>query len=199
MEYIDKMQRKFIYFVIFILIISIISNVFLFISNNKLKTINNNAGLYIKDFERVSGIGELDSTHIHAHLKIYVNNKALDLSISNYQSKNKFVHLEDGIGELIHVHATRITLEQFLYTLKINPNENCITVDKEYCNDGKNKLLYFINNQQTTKINYIIKDHDKILITYGDYNNEEMKKQLESVNNLQLEYLKVKTNNKFKS
>lgn len=186
------MQRKFIYFIIFILITSIISNIFLFISNNKLKTINNNAGLYIKDLERVSGIGELESTHIHAHLKIYLNNKALDLSTSNYQSKSEFVHLEDGVGELIHVHATGITLEQFLYTLGMNSNESCIAIDKEYCNDGKNKLLYFINNQQTTKINYIIKDHDKILVTYGDYTDEEIKKQLESVTNLQLEHLKSK-------
>ncbi len=183
------MQGKFIYFVILILIISIISNVFLFISNNKLKALKNDAELYIKDLERVSGIGELGSTHIHAHLKIYVNNKALDLSTSNYQLKSEFVHLEDGIGELIHIHATGITLEQFFYTLGINQSESCITVDKEYCNDGKNKLLYFINNQQTTKINYIIKDHDKILVTYGDYTNEELKKQLESVTNLQLKHL----------
>ena len=183
------MQGKFIYFVILILIISIISNVFLFISNNKLKALKNDAELYIKDLERVSGIGELGSTHIHAHLKIYVNNKALELSTSNYQSKSEFVHLEGSVGELIHVHATGITLEQFLYTLGINPSESCITIDKEYCNDGKNKLLYFINNQQTTKINYIIKDHDKILVTYGDYTNEELKKQLESVTNLQLKHL----------
>lgn len=182
------MQRKFVYFIIFILVLSIITNVLFFISNNKLKAINNNAGLYIKDLERVSGIGELGSTHIHAHLKVYVNNKALDLSTSNYQLKSRFVHLEDSIGELIHVHATGITLGHFLYTLGINPSENCITVDKEYCSDGKNKLIYFINNQPVN-INYIFKEHDKIVISYGDYSNEELKKQLESVANLQLEHL----------
>lgn len=122
-------------------------------------------------------------THIHADFKVYLEGKSTDFSESRYQLNDESVHLEDGIGELIHVHKKGITMGYFLETLHIILNKDCILIPVEgnYCKKD-NKLSFYVNGIENDEFeNYEIKDLDKILISYG---GGDIKQQLESVTNL---------------
>lgn len=143
------------------------------------------------------GIGLLDSSHIHADWKIYINNKPLDLSdgahmerIVSNKSVSSFIHVDSGspppekTGDIIHMHAKNVPLWIFFESLGMKITDRCLILDSggKYCNGEKNKLRMFINGIENKEFgNYIFKDLDKILITYGDDNEEAIKKQISSI------------------
>ena len=80
----------------------------------------------IADFHLMSGIGPLRSTHEHADIKVYINNQAIDFSQQKYQLAARYTHFEEGIGDVVHIHATGITLGQLFKSLGIDFNNNCL-------------------------------------------------------------------------
>lgn len=129
-------------------------------------------------------IGPIGSAHLHVDIKIYINGKVLDLSLDKYQLKSDAVHLEGRDGEVIHVHATGVTLGYFLGTLGMSIKEGCLRLDsgEEFCNEGERTLKVYVNNELIQNPeDYVMKDLDKILITYGDETEEEIKKQIASI------------------
>ncbi len=125
-----------------------------------------------------------EEVHIHSDFKVYINDKAIDFSVPMYQLQAKSVHVEDGIGDIVHVHKKGITMGDFLKTLDIKFNKTCITIPLEgsYCNTADKKLSFYVNNIENDEFNnYEIKDLDKILVSYG---KGDIKKQLESITSL---------------
>ncbi len=125
--------------------------------------------------------------HIHADFRVYIDDKAIDFSVPMYQLKDKSVHVEDGVGELIHVHKEGVTIGYFFETLGIEFNKTCITIpiEGQYCNADNKKLGFYVNDIENNEFEgYEIKGLDRILVSYGvgDINS-----QLESVTNLALE------------
>lgn len=119
--------------------------------------------------------------HIHANFKVYIDDNIIDFSILIYQLRSKSVHVEDEIGDVIHVHKEGITIGDFFKTLDIKFNNTCIIIPMEdpYCNTNDKKLSFYVNNIENDEFeNYEIKDLDKILISYG---KGDIKKQLESI------------------
>ena len=138
----------------------------------------------------LTGIGELRSAHLHADVKVYINGQQIDFSQRKYQLQNSFIHFEDGIGDIIHTHATGLTIGHMLKSLGIDFDNNCIVVEgQSYCNEGNKKLKFYVNRQLNNQFdNYVIKNLDKYLIFYGDESEEEIQKQLDSVTNLAPRY-----------
>lgn len=127
---------------------------------------------------------EHEEVHIHADIKVYINDKAVDFSAPIYQLKSKFVHVEDGIGDAVHIHKEDITVGDFFETLDIKFNETCIIIPIEgtYCNEENKKLSFYVNEIENNKFeSYEIRDSDRILTSYGKGN---IKKQLESMGSL---------------
>ena len=63
-------------------------------------------------------------------------------------------------------------------------NKDCITPDdkEKLCSDGNNKLKFFVNGKENNEFeNYVFNDLDKILISYGNENQEQIKNQLDSI------------------
>ena len=144
-----------------------------------------------------STMGILGSQHIHADWKVYINGKPLDLSdkshmerMKNNQPISSFIHVDSGApapektGDVLHMHATGIPLWVFFKSIGINFNKNCITLEnnEKFCNDGNNKLNFFVNGKENNEFeNYVFNDLDKILISYGNENQEQIKNQLNSI------------------
>ena len=130
------------------------------------------------------GIGILNSDHIHADWKIYVNNKFIDLSGMAHMDRmaqgkpvSSFMHVDSGspapeqIGDVLHMHAEHVPLWLFFESVGMKLTKDCITLenDEQYCNDGKHKLRMYVNGAEHDEFGgYIFHDLDKILITYGD-------------------------------
>ena len=138
----------------------------------------------------LSGIGPLKSTHQHADIKVYINGKAIDFSQRKYQVTTSFIHFEEGIGDVVHTHATGLTIGHLFNSLNTDLSNNCVKFEGEnYCSGGSNKLKFYANGKENNEFgNYIIHDLDKILVSYGNENDLEVQKQLSSITNLAAKY-----------
>ena len=111
------MTRKnlIFYSIIFILLI-----LFLWQWVSKASLIRQSAEMQndLRDLHLLSGIGPLRSVHLHADVKVYINGKPIDFSQRKYQLAARFTHFEDGIGDVIHTHATGLTLGHLFKSLE---------------------------------------------------------------------------------
>lgn len=143
-----------------------------------------------------STIGVLDSAHIHADWKIYVNGKALDLSDKDHMGRmrnnlpvSSFIHVDSGspapekTGDILHMHATGAPLWIFFESVGMKLDKNCLELEggKKYCNDNKNSLKFYVNGVKNEQYGqYVFNDLDKILLSYGA-KGEDIKAQLASI------------------
>ena len=144
-----------------------------------------------------SQMGVLGSQHIHADWKIYINGQVPDLSdkshmerMRNNQPVSSFIHVDSGApapeetGDIIHMHATGIPLWVFFNSIGMDFNKDCITLEnnEKFCNEKNKKLKFYVNGKPNNEFeNYVFNDLDKILISYGDENNEQIRNQLDSI------------------
>lgn len=133
-----------------------------------------------------SKISRLGSTHEHADFKVYINGEMLNLSQEKYMVRSKYVHIEDMDGNVIHKHATGITLGYFFDTLGMKFNSSCFVLDTgvSYCNQSDKTLKFYVNEERNFEFGeYVIRTPDKYLISYGNDSEEEIQEQLDSITN----------------
>ncbi len=136
-----------------------------------------------------------DKVHEHADFKVYLNNKAVNFTLSKYQDskenpKDPYAHLHDGNGDVTHKHRQGITLDYFFKTIGMSFDTACFATDdgKKYCNDDKNTLKLIVNGKPNAQLgNYEFSDLDKILISYGP-KDEVLDKQMQSVTDIACMY-----------
>lgn len=136
-----------------------------------------------------SDSGLLGDIHWHADIKVYLNGEQLNLSHERYMSTEEhtlsnFAHLHDGNGNIVHKHASGITLGFFFQTLGIGLNSSCLTLDNgtNYCTNEAETLKFYVNGKQNSQFDsYDFKDEDRILITYGRDSEQIIKSQMDSV------------------
>jgi len=134
-------------------------------------------------------IGALGSTHRHVDFKLYVLGNSIDFTVSKFQVRHEAVHFENKDGDVMHTHATGITLGYFFQTHGMKMDNECLTLDtgNEYCTQGNVKLKVFVKSTGTDweqilyPADYFIQDLDKILVTYGTEDGVGIQKQMESV------------------
>ncbi len=145
---------------------------------------------YNNQLSLLSGIGPLKSTHIHADVKIYISGQPIDFSQKKYQLTTSYIHFEDGLGDVVHIHATGMRISHLLKSVGMNFKNNCLVVEgTDYCDEKDKKLKFYVNGKLNTEFeNYLIKDLDKMLISYGSENDGEIQKQLSSVTDLAQKY-----------
>ncbi len=149
-----------------------------------------------------STIGILDSAHLHADWKIYVNGKALDLADKAHmermragRSVSSFIHVDSGApapektGDLLHLHATGVPLWIWFESVGMKLDKDCLVVaggkenGEKYCDDGKNSLKFYVNGGKNEQYGqYVFNDLDKILISYGP-KAEDVQPQLATITN----------------
>ena len=133
--------------------------------------------------------GILGSQHIHADWKVYVNGKPINFADNKYYMQSSFLHLDDDQNKedasgVLHMHATGVPLWVFFKSIGMNFDKNCITLgnNEKLCNDGDKKLKFFVNGKENNEFeNYVFNDLDKILISYGNENQEQIQNQLNSI------------------
>ncbi len=148
-------------------------------------------GVYSLFSSPTASIGPIGSTHEHVDFKVYINGETIDFSQSKYQLRSGYVHVEGGEGDLVHKHATGVTMAYFLNTLGIKLTNDCITVNNiDYCNTVSSNiqeiktLKMYVNGQplQSNQFTaYELHDLDKVLISYGNESSEQIQQQLNSI------------------
>jgi hypothetical protein len=150
-----------------------------------------NALVYLSQLEKVTGVGRLQSQHAHADYKIFVDNEYINLNEEKYQAPefgtlefwkmtklSKFTHMHPSSTniDVIHVHATGVTLGMFLRSIGAEITPKCLQIptQERLCAAGDRKLTVLINDRVAVNPgSHLIRDHDKILISFGDGQNIE--------------------------
>ena len=134
-----------------------------------------------------STIGVLDSQHIHLDFKVHVTGEPVDFAKQKYYMKSSFIHLDynqdkENASSILHMHATGVPLWIFFQSIGWKFDKDCLTLDtgENYCNNAENKLKFYVNGMPNDEWeNYVFKDLDKILISYGD--ETDLTQQLNSI------------------
>lgn len=183
------MRKKDLIFYVLILILVILF-LWQWLSKGALINQLNKTQNYNNQLQLLSGIGPLNSAHLHADVKVYINGQSIDFSQRKYQLASSFLHFEEGIGDVIHTHATGLTIGHLFNSLKGGISNNCVALENQnYCNENKKKLKFYANGQLNNEFdNHIIHNLDKILVSYGNEDQEQIQDQLSSITNLAPKY-----------
>ena len=130
------------------------------------------------------GAGTLGDEHEHAAMNVIIFGDKFDFSSPTFQVKNSYIHFENHDGETVHRHASGVTLGFLFKTLKIGLTDECfIFPDKrEFCTNEDYSLKFFINHQKVPSVqDFVLKDGDRILISYGNENSTQIDEQLARV------------------
>lgn len=134
-------------------------------------------------------IGKIGSQHIHADIRFFVNGKPLNFADAKYYMKSSFLHVDvnqnpvDASG-VLHMHSTNVPLWVFANSVGMDFNKDCITLEnnERFCNDANKKMKFYVNgNRENDFENYVFKDLDKILVSYGDETGQKLIEQIKSV------------------
>ena len=125
--------------------------------------------------------GKLGDEHIHASILVKIFGDKFDFSLPNYQIKTSWIHFENQDGDTIHRHASGVGLEFLFNSLGIAIDENCYIFPdgREFCSNEDYSLKYFVNHKPVNDIKeYVIMEEDRILISYGNEDQDAIEKQL---------------------
>tara|TARA_Y100000310_G_scaffold345545_1_gene466321 strand:+ start:6834 stop:7475 length:642 start_codon:yes stop_codon:yes gene_type:complete len=198
------MKKKYYKIIIFILFLILI--LFYFKYKGNTTTLNDkivNGIIYAEQLEHLSGLGLLDSQHIHADYKVFIEGKEINMSYPELQAPewgsaefwrtsgfSRFVHMHPGENQsgVIHIHAIGVRLGMFFRVIGGSLNHSCISfpeliqkqesVEQTYCSDSDNILQVLVNGEKIINPDsYLFHDLDRILISYGKISqtNEQMK------------------------
>ena len=129
--------------------------------------------------------GKLGDEHILASLLTKIFGDKFDYATPNYQVKTSWIHFENQDGDTIHRHSTGVDLEFLFDSMNIALDDKCFVFPdgRQFCTNNDYTLQFYINQQKVDDIRkYIIQEDDKILITYGNEDQEAIDKQLAELN-----------------
>ena len=122
---------------------------------------------------------------IEAKLKVYINNK--EVNLSELDSQFRAGYFWDMGREAISIYEPGITIGEFLNTVDVGFNATCIGIPemRQYCQACNRPFRFYVNGMPNDRFDkYALKNSDRILISYG---YGDVDKQLESMNIFTLE------------
>jgi len=129
--------------------------------------------------------GKLGDEHIHASMLVKIFGDKFDFSAPNYQVKTSWIHFENQDGDTVHRHSTGVDLEFLFNSMKIALDDECFVFPdgRQFCTNDDYTLKFYVNQQKVDDIRtYVIQEEDRILISYGNEEQETIDKQLAELN-----------------
>lgn len=138
--------------------------------------------------------------HYHANFAVYINGKQEEFKAATYYqpetactSTNDIVrpeqraHMHDNINSVVHVHDHATSWGQFFENLGwyVGPDFIRTANGTMYTENGNNLLHVIIDNQDYTDLtpitNMVIQDKSRVLISYGDISDSQLKQEFEKI------------------
>ncbi len=127
------------------------------------------------------GAGKIGDEHEHASLLVRIFGDKFDFSVPSYQIKSSWIHFEESDGTTIHRHSSGVKLGYLFESLNIGIDDKCFNFPdgRQFCTNEDYSIKFFINHEMVVDIrDYVFKDQDRILISYGSESQEEIEEQL---------------------
>ena len=135
------------------------------------------------------GAGPLGGIHTHAGLLTMIYGQIFDYSTPAYQIKSPYISFQKDNGETVHMLAANVTMGYLFQSLHIGLTDKCfIFPDKrQFCSGNTYTLKFYVNHQQVPSIlNYVFKNNDRILISFGNETQAQINDQLARVDSFKL-------------
>lgn len=138
---------------------------------------------------------KVDAVHYHANFALYINGQKQEFKGMQYYTDvemctterivvpSERAHMHDDVNNVVHVEDHAVTWGQFFTNLGwIMGPTNIVSPDGTvYSADNNNKLNLVINGEDYTDLgglqNTVIKDKDKLLISFGNQNEADLKQK----------------------
>lgn len=138
--------------------------------------------------------------HYHANFAVYLNGKREEFKGRQYYQEvaacsstndislpQQRAHMHDNINSVIHVHDHAVTWGQFFENFDWYVGPDFIETDDgtRYLGGEINKVNVILNGQDYTGLqavtNMVIKDRDRLLVSYGNIDSSTLKQEFKSV------------------
>ena len=133
----------------------------------------------------------LGDDHQHASLLVKIFGDKFDFSTSNYPVVSPWISFEVADGNTIHRHSKGIELGYFFDTLNLGLSSDCYVFQdkREFCTNEDYSLKFYINGEKVSDIrDHVVMDDDRILVSYGPENVDEIAQQLIELESQELIY-----------
>ncbi len=147
-----------------------------------------------------------DTVHYHANFALYVNGQQEQFSGMQYYTEAEMctldttmipterAHMHDNVNNVVHVEDHTVTWGQFFVNLGwyIGPDFIESPDGTMYKESGDSKLNVIVNGQNYTDLggvaNRVIKDQDKLLLSFGSINDNTLLQAYSSIPNTAQHY-----------
>jgi hypothetical protein len=119
-----------------------------------------------------------------ASFAIFTNSTFRIFTAPKYHNQSENVFIQADNPNIIHVKKSGVTWDDFFKTLPMKLTRDCLTTGtgQTFCTNSNSRLRFFINGREDTNaLDKIIGEGDRLLVTYGNENEEQIKKQLQQI------------------
>jgi hypothetical protein len=150
---------------------------------------------------------KVPAIHYHANFALYINGQQEEFKGMQYYTEvnacminntvkqpSERVHMHDNVNNVVHVEDNSVTWGQFFTNLgwTLGPTFIASPDGTIYSENGNNKLNLVLNGQDYTDFgglqNNIIKDKDKLLVSFGDESTSTLNQQYSAIPNTAQKY-----------
>ena len=142
---------------------------------------------------------KVDTVHYHANFALYINGQKEEFKGTQYYTEvemctlnttmvpSERAHMHDNVNNVVHVEDHSVTWGQFFANLgwTMGPTFIASPDGTIYSENGDNKLNLILNGQDYTDFgglqNNVIKDTDKLLVSFGNESNTSIKQQYDAI------------------
>lgn len=140
-----------------------------------------------------------DDVHYHANFALYINGQHEMFQGAQYYTEVAMctestamtpvgrAHMHNNVNNVVHVEDHAVTWGQFFTNIgwTLGPNFIQTPDNTMYVENGNQKLNIILNGQDYTDLgsmaNNVIKDQDKLLISYGDESEAVLMQQYKAI------------------
>jgi hypothetical protein len=137
-----------------------------------------------------------EKTHYHANFAVYINGEQEKFASPKYYSEvalcsesgkltdpRERAHMHDNVYDVVHVHDNAVTWGMFFQNLGWVIDPSAISGGgNAYTPDDQHKITFMLNGQKADTISQkVIKDEDRLLVSYGNGAGDELQKESKSV------------------
>ena len=138
-----------------------------------------------------------EGVHYHANFAVYLNGQkeqfkdmeyyeetaATSCTLEKVETPLVRAHMHGNVNDVVHVEDHLVTWGTFFQNLGWGiGNDYLKTANKIYTPDAQNKLTFMLNGKKVDSVtNLIIKDEDKLLVSYGNELNDKLQKEYGSI------------------
>lgn len=125
-----------------------------------------------------------EETEVKAAFAIFTNGIFRVFTASMYHNLSPDVYIESSNPNIVNVKKSGITWDDFFKTLPMKLLRDCLTTGtgQTFCTKGNQSLKFYLNaTLDQSALAQVIKDGDRLLVTFGNDPEAQIQNQLQQI------------------